>query len=214
MKLNLGCGNDYREGFVNLDRGNCSADVNHDLNVVPYPFDDNEFSYILAYQVLEHVDRSKWLDIVRELHRISKPNAIWEVLAPYALSDNFFTDPTHGMPFTPRTFDFFDKTKALSENGAIYGIDFELRVLEAQLAENLPNGPDVYFKILVIKDGGGGDIDTGTQSAIACTRQRVKKKETGMIEPLKSVVREIPMLYRGVRKVKRYFGCGAREIKR
>lgn len=154
MKLNLGCGNNYREGFVNLDDGNCRADVYHDLNVVPYPFEDNQFSYILAQQVLEHVNRSKWFDIVRELHRISKPNAIWEVMTPYALSDNFFTDPTHSMPFTLRTFDFFDKTKALSELGTIYGIDFELQVLEAQLVENPPNGPDVHFRIMVLKDNG------------------------------------------------------------
>jgi hypothetical protein len=151
MKLNLGCGTNYREGFVNLDRGRCRADVCHDLNVIPYPFQDNQFSYILAIQVLEHVDKDKWFDIVRELCRISKPNAIWEVTSPYALSDNFFTDPTHNMPFTLRTFDYFDKTKALSELGPIYGIDFELRVLESRTIENRPNGPDVYFKVQVIK---------------------------------------------------------------
>jgi len=214
MKLNLGCGNDYRQGFVNLDDGNCRADVYHDLNVVPYPFEDNQFSYIRAQQVLEHVNRSKWFDIVRELHRISKPNAIWEVMTPYALSDNFFTDPTHSMSFTPRTFDFFDKTKALSELGTIYGIDFELRVLESYLVKNLPNGPDVYFKILVIKDGNGEDIDAVAQSALALTRKGTKKKEGGIIEPLKTVIRKIPILYRGVRKVKWYFGCVMRETKR
>jgi len=172
MKLNLGCGNDYRQGFVNLDSGNCPADVHHDLNAVPYPFEDNQFSYILAQHALEHVDRSKWFEIVRELHRISKPGAIWEVKTPYALSDNFFTDPTHSMPFTPRTFDYFDKTKALGELGTIYGINIELRVLEARLVENQPNGPDVYFKILVIKDGSCKEIDASAQDARALPRRR------------------------------------------
>lgn len=152
MKLNLGCGTDYREGFVNLDHGRCQADVYHDMNSVPYPFRDNQFSYILAIQVLEHLDKDKWFEIVRELHRISMPNAIWEVTSPYALSDNFFTDPTHKMPFTPRTFDYFDRTRTLSELGAIYGVDFDLRVLESRIVENHPNGPDVYFKIQVKKD--------------------------------------------------------------
>ena len=47
MKLNLGCGRDIREGYVNLDKaGLDGVDVVHDLNVFPYPFEDNEFDEI------------------------------------------------------------------------------------------------------------------------------------------------------------------------
>lgn len=153
MKLNLGCGKDYRDGFVNLDRGHCRADVIHDLNTFPYPFNDDQFSYILAHHALEHINRENWFAVVRELHRISKLGAIWEITSPYALSDNFFTDPTHSMPLTTRSFDFFDATKSLAELGMIYGVDFQVRVLESKILENRPNGPDVYFKILVLKGG-------------------------------------------------------------
>ncbi len=151
-KLNIGCGHDYREGYVNLDSGKCRADVYHDMNVVPYPFKDNSFIYIFSNHSLEHVRKDRWLDVVGELYRISKPDAVWEIKAPYALSDNFFTDPTHDMPLTTRSFDYFDKTKTLRELGQIYGLAVDLRVLEARLVKNKPYGPDVYFKIAVMKD--------------------------------------------------------------
>lgn len=40
MKLNLGCGNDIREGWVNLDINKKEGvNVVHDLNEVPLPFE-------------------------------------------------------------------------------------------------------------------------------------------------------------------------------
>lgn len=151
MKLNLGCGDNYLDGFVNLDKGFCKKDVEHDLENVPYPFKDNQFDYIVATNVLEHLNKANWFEIINELYRISSPNAIWEIYSPYALSDNFFTDPTHKMPLTTRSFDFFDPNKELRKLGVIYGIKTELIVLESNLVKNKPNGPDIYFKILVPK---------------------------------------------------------------
>lgn len=203
MKLNLGCGNDYREGFVNLDYGKCRADVYHDLNVTPYPFDDNQISYIFAQQVLEHVNRDKWLVIIRELHRISKPNAIWEIMTPYALSDNFFTDPTHSMPFTPRTFDYFDKTRPLGELGIIYGIDFELLVLDARLVKNPPNGPDVYFKIEVVKQNNSESISTnGIQIKSVTTSIETSNQNSQMMQLLKKAAKNILSIAQRSRKLK------------
>ena len=42
-KLNLGCGNDYKDGFVNVDIGNCKKDLEHNLEIFPYPFEDDQF---------------------------------------------------------------------------------------------------------------------------------------------------------------------------
>jgi hypothetical protein len=36
-KLNLGCGDDYKEGFINVDIEN-DPDVKHDLNSYPWPW--------------------------------------------------------------------------------------------------------------------------------------------------------------------------------
>lgn len=54
--LDVGCGVNKVEGAVGLDISPRShADVIHDLNVVPYPFDDNEFDLVVANHVVEHV---------------------------------------------------------------------------------------------------------------------------------------------------------------
>jgi len=53
-KLNLGCGEDYKEGYINLDiLDNEFVDVIHDLNKFPYPFKDDEFGEIYIHHVLE-----------------------------------------------------------------------------------------------------------------------------------------------------------------
>ena len=149
--LHIGCGNDYRSGFVNLDRGDCAADVKHDLEDTPYPFPADHFSLIIANQTLEHLDIDKWPAIVAELWRISAPNAVWEFRSPHALSDNFATDPTHRMPLTTRSFDYFDETRPLGELGQIYGFRPQLRVLTAWRVFGDRYGDDVYHRLLVVK---------------------------------------------------------------
>ncbi len=104
-KLNLGCGRDYRQGWVNLD--NCEAadlqpDVIHDLNKLPYPFKDNTFDYVLANNVLEHIDSP--LSCLEELWRVSKPGAVIEIKVPYFTSWTAWGDITHKRPFTYNTF--------------------------------------------------------------------------------------------------------------
>jgi len=48
MKLNIGCGKDLKEGYVNLDVVNYGGNQIHDLNKFPYPFEENTFDEIYA----------------------------------------------------------------------------------------------------------------------------------------------------------------------
>jgi len=97
-KLNIGCGNDIRKGYLNVDAVKLPG-VNKvcDLNNFPWPFKDNEFDIILAYQVIEHLN-----DIPRsprELWRISKNKAKIHIGVPYFASVGAWTDLTHRHPF-------------------------------------------------------------------------------------------------------------------
>lgn len=152
-KLHLGCGDVYLDGWVNVDMGDCRVDVVHNLDQLPYPFDDNTFSVIIGNHVIEHLDQRKWPDIVAELYRISRPNAIWEFRCPYALSDNYATDPTHKNPLSARSFNYFDPTKPPHGRlGQIYGFQANLRVLIGTQLDVGKYGPDLHFRLLVVKE--------------------------------------------------------------
>lgn len=81
MKLNLGCGKDYRKGYINIDKCHKFSDLSFDLEKVPYPFKDNSIEKILAENVMEHlINFEQALD---ELHRILKPAGVIEILVPH-----------------------------------------------------------------------------------------------------------------------------------
>ncbi len=68
-KLNLGCGDFKKEGFVNLDiNPHTHPDIVWDLDTYPYPFEDKTFDLIEADHVLEHVKDP--FRTMHELHRI------------------------------------------------------------------------------------------------------------------------------------------------
>ena len=51
-KLNLGCGDFPKPGFINVDRrAGKGVDVVHDLSILPYPFEDAQFERIEADHV-------------------------------------------------------------------------------------------------------------------------------------------------------------------
>jgi SAM-dependent methyltransferase len=104
-KLNVGCGRDVRTGWVNLDRvGLTGVDVAHDLEDLPLPFEEGEFSEILCQDVLEHVDL---LPLMGELHRILITGGTLTARVPHFTSENNFVDPTHKRFFSVRTFYLF-----------------------------------------------------------------------------------------------------------
>lgn len=81
IKLNLGCGNYPKSGYVNLDIDSPYADFKHDLNVFPYPFKENEFDIIEADHVLEHLENP--FKVMTELKRIAKNNAKIIIKVPH-----------------------------------------------------------------------------------------------------------------------------------
>lgn len=108
-KLNLGCGTRPLEGWVNLDvvPGD-GVDVVADLDrcrTTPLPFPDESFDEFRALHVLEHLRDP--LPFVEELYRIAKPDGIALIFLPYGSSDDAFEDPTHALPWFPRSFTGF-----------------------------------------------------------------------------------------------------------
>lgn len=102
-KLNLGCGEDYKDGWVNVDcRKNLGCDRVMDLNKLPYKFKNEEFDFVLISHVLEHLDDP--IGVLKEVACICKKGARIRVLVPHAISYANISDLQHKHNFTEHTF--------------------------------------------------------------------------------------------------------------
>jgi len=110
--LDFGCGNKKAKienmTVVGVDNNPASdADIIHDLDVFPYPFQNNEFDEIICSDVFEHLHNIP--AVLNELFRISKKGALVYVRTPHFSSACAYIDPTHVRPFSVFSFDCFCK---------------------------------------------------------------------------------------------------------
>lgn len=130
-RLNMGCGLKKIDGFVNADVSpNVKPDKIVDFNTFPWPFEDNEFDHIVAKDILEHLgDTSKdFINVIKEMYRISHNGAIWEVQSPHWRCDTALDDPDHKRLITMGMFNLFNKNmllKKLEEEGSDSALAFE-----------------------------------------------------------------------------------------
>jgi hypothetical protein len=122
-RINLGCGTKKIDNFINVDKSTfVNPDEVVDLNVTPWPWKDNEYSHIFAKDILEHLGNTgeDFINIIKEMYRISDNGAIWEIQTPHWRSDTAISDPTHKRSLTIAMFDLFNKRLALerTKNGS------------------------------------------------------------------------------------------------
>lgn len=105
VRLHLGCGVDYKEGYLNVDNSTrVKTDQIVDLSKLPWPWPDNHADEIQMIDVLEHLPTT--FDFIHEIHRVLKPGGLFVCHVPYAKSDGAFQDPQHYSFFTEKTFDY------------------------------------------------------------------------------------------------------------
>ena len=106
MKLNLGCGEDIKKGYINMDAVALpGVDTVHDIDCAPWPFEDNSFNEIYCSHVLEHV--SDLAGTMSEIRRVALPGACILIRAPHFSCGVSYRDPTHRRLFSYFTFDYF-----------------------------------------------------------------------------------------------------------
>lgn len=119
-KLNMGCGFLKLNDYVNADISDiCKPDVKIDFSKTKWEeFRDNEFSAIVAKDILEHIP-GDFCNVIKEMYRISKNGAIWELQFPHHRCDHAVNDPTHIRFLTQSTFQMFDRVvcKNLNDEG-------------------------------------------------------------------------------------------------
>jgi predicted SAM-dependent methyltransferase len=101
-KLNLACGADYREGWVNQDFDRrVVADVYCDLEDM-LPFPGESFDFVYACHILEHIRELQNLKV--ELYRILKPGGVLACVVPHYLSVDAWGNPQHIRAFSKDSF--------------------------------------------------------------------------------------------------------------
>ena len=155
MKLNMGCGQNKINGYLNIDKhSECEPDLQFDLEKFPWPFKTNEVNEVLFNHSLEHIgaDTNIFLNIMKELYRVCNNDAKIQINVPHPRHDNYINDPTHVRIITPQTFELFSKQNNIlweeinasnSPLAKYLDIDFETieinQVLEPEYIEKLNN---------------------------------------------------------------------------
>lgn len=107
MKLNLGCGGDYKEGYINCDiSSELKVDKIIDLEK-PLPFENNSVDEIIIEHCLEHI--KNLYPLLEEFQRICKRGAMIKIKVPYFSSESAFSTMTHIRFFTYTSFDILDE---------------------------------------------------------------------------------------------------------
>ena len=137
-KLNIGCGFKKLDDHWNVDsQSSCNPDQIVDLEVTPWPWENDFFERIHADNILEHLGQSPKLftEIIKEMYRVSKDGAEWFINVPHFRSDLFWDDYTHVRPITAKTLKLFDQEynvycieKHFSDStfGLYHNIDIEI----------------------------------------------------------------------------------------
>ena len=127
LKLNIGCGHDIREGFINMDVAPLGPWVKPlALGMDKIPFKDESVSLIILQDVLEHIANINYA--LKECHRVLIKKGSIIVRVPHFSYHRAFEDPTHIRFYAIRTFDFF-----LTTHNRSYQSDFSFSSITTNL---------------------------------------------------------------------------------
>ena len=105
---------EFGDDIVTLDIDpNCGADILHDLDILPYPLEDEEFDECHCYECLEHCgsqgDGEFFFGQFNEFHRILKPGGFMAITVPKWDTDVAFGVPDHKRVMPLCLFSFLEE---------------------------------------------------------------------------------------------------------
>lgn len=111
-KLSIGCGRSKPgEDWIGIDdRKFPAVDIQHDLEVYPWPLPDECVQLAACGLVIEHINpaRRGIIRFMDEIWRVLKIDAQVMISTPYAGSPMHYADPTHTCGFVEQTWLYFD----------------------------------------------------------------------------------------------------------
>lgn len=124
LKLNIGCGRDYKEGWWNSDISELAKkDAQHDIRKDVLPFETGSVAEIYISGVLEQIlENEHLIHAMNECHRVLQDGGVMEVVVPNAKFAIAHQDPMDIRKFTHETFSYFQTgTRQHDLYGKVYG---------------------------------------------------------------------------------------------
>lgn len=124
MKLNIGCGKDYRHGWLNIDISErVSTDFLMDIRTDLLPAKDNTVSDIFISGVLEQIgSNDELIHAMNECYRVLEYGGKMVVVVPNARFAIAHRDPMDVRKFTRETFNYFlTGAQEFTDYGEVYG---------------------------------------------------------------------------------------------
>ena len=163
--LDIGCGKEKVLGSIGIDFNNSFADVLHNLNHFPYPFEDSEFDEVHIRSTLFLLENP--VHVMEEVYRISKNHSRIVIVQPYFRSVWNHVDPWIKNFGTVHSFAFYDpedpiclRYKYSQARFALKSVYFDeglsntglLKKLIRKLANRWPRKYELYFSHIFILD--------------------------------------------------------------
>jgi hypothetical protein len=127
MKLNIGCGGNPWEGWINIDWINKpGVDIVMDIDKDKWDLSlyENKATEMVMSHILEHLKNP--LFVMEQLWHVAAPGCKLLVKVPYGSSDNAWEDQTHVRPYFIGSFQYFSQAPYVVNDYGYRG-DWEVR---------------------------------------------------------------------------------------
>ncbi len=139
LRLNLGCGNKRRAGYLGVDRGEASAvDVRMDVLEYLKTLPAGAVSSVYSRHMLEHFEPEPFRQLLEQIDRVLRPGGEIEIIVPHFSNPYFYSDPTHRQPFGLYSFSYLCERTCLTR-----GVPSYVRI-EGWSLEDVQFGFSVY----------------------------------------------------------------------
>ncbi len=110
LRFDFGSGPNPRKGCYSIDQFQLDGvDIIADLNEPLESLPDNCAEYVFSSHAMEHVEQL--LPLIAELHRITRPEGLIEIVVPHFSNPLAYSDPTHVRYFGLYTMNYFVPTE-------------------------------------------------------------------------------------------------------
>ncbi|UCD07885.1 MAG: class I SAM-dependent methyltransferase [Candidatus Aenigmatarchaeota archaeon] len=148
VSIDIGCGKRKYSNSIGLDKIKIGdVDIICDVDNYGLPFKKNTIDFVYTRHFLEHVQNFEF--VVKEIHRVVKPDGKIDVIVPHFSNSLAYSDFTHKRYFGYYTFDYFSPMNYQGGRKVPeYYTDFKFKIIRKKLMfTHYPIIKNVFNKI-------------------------------------------------------------------